>query len=72
MGLVYADITLINGEDVVLAKRNIIGEEEVKQMTVSMLVDTGSVYMCINETIKEQLQLHMIESGKVNWQMVKL
>ena len=57
MGLVYADITLINGEDIILAKRNIIGEEEIKQITVSMLVDTGSVYMCINETIKEQLQL---------------
>ena len=51
MGLVYADITLINGEDLILAKRNVIGEEEIKQMTVSMMVDTGSVYMCINETI---------------------
>lgn len=64
MGLVYADITLINKEDLVLAKRNIIGQEEVKQMTVSMLVDTGSIYMCINETIKEQLQLQTIEKRK--------
>ena len=64
MGLVYADITLINGKDVVLAKRNIIDEEEVKQMTASMLVDTGSVYMCVNETIKEQLQLNTIEKRK--------
>ena len=32
MGLVYADIKLINGEDLVLAKRHIIGEEEVKEM----------------------------------------
>ena len=64
MGLVYADITLISGEDLVLARRNIIGEEEVKQMTVSMLVDIGSVYMCINETIKEQLQLQIIEKRK--------
>ncbi len=64
MGLVYAEITLISGEDLILAKRNIIGEEEVKQITVSMLVDTGSVYMCINETIKEQLQLSVIEKRK--------
>ena len=42
MGLVYADIKLINGDDVVLARRNIIGQEEVKEMYVSMLVDTGS------------------------------
>ena len=64
MGLVYAEITLINGEDLVLAKRNIIGEDEIKQRPVSMLVDTGSVYMCINETIKEQLQLPVIEKRK--------
>lgn len=31
MGLVYADITLVNAADEVLAKRNIIGEEEVKK-----------------------------------------
>ena len=64
MGLVYAGITLISGEDLILAKRNIIGEEEIKQITVSMLVDTGGVYMCINETIKEQLQLPVIEKRK--------
>ena len=64
MGLVYADITLINGGDLEMAKRHIIGEEEIKQMTVSMMVDTGSVYMCINETIKEQLGLRVIEKRK--------
>jgi clan AA aspartic protease len=64
MGLVYADITIVNGEDLVLAKRSIIGLGEVKQMTVNMLVDTGSVYMCINETIKEQLQLPVLEKRK--------
>ncbi|MFC4231676.1 hypothetical protein ACFOW1_07230 [Parasediminibacterium paludis] len=31
MGLVYADITLINGEDLILAKRHYIGEEEVNK-----------------------------------------
>ncbi|HRI21156.1 MAG TPA: hypothetical protein PLA68_09375, partial [Panacibacter sp.] len=61
MGLVYAEITLINGEDIILAKRSFIGEEDIKKMTISMLVDTGSVYMCINESIQEQLQLPFIE-----------
>ena len=64
MGLIYADIELINGEDLVLAKRHYIGEEEIKRMHVSMLVDTGSVYMCINENIQEQLQLPTIEKRK--------
>jgi clan AA aspartic protease len=64
MGLVYDDIELINGEDLVLAKRHFIGEEEVKRMHVNMLVDTGSVYMCINENVQEQLQLNVIEKRK--------
>jgi clan AA aspartic protease len=64
MGLIYAEIELINGEDLVLARRHFIGEEEIKRMTVNMLVDTGSVYMCINENIQEQLQLPVLEQRK--------
>ncbi|MDI9365360.1 MAG: retroviral-like aspartic protease family protein [Flavobacterium sp.] len=64
MGLVYADITLINGEDLILAKRNIIGEEEIKEMTVSMLADSGAYMMAINENIQEQLQLPFIQKRK--------
>jgi RHS repeat-associated protein len=41
MGLVYADIELINGGDVEMARRHIIGEEEIKRQTVNMLVDNG-------------------------------
>jgi len=64
MGLVYADITLINAGDMEMAKRNIIGEDEIKKMTVHMLVDTGAYMMGINETIQEQLSLSFIEKRK--------
>src|SRR5580765_1095015 len=64
MGVIYAEIELVNGEDLVLARRNFIGKDEIKHMTVNMLVDTGSVYMCINETIQEQLELKSIEKRK--------
>ena len=64
MGLIYAEIELINGEDLVLARRNFIGEDEIKSMCVNMLVDTRSIYMCINENIQEQLQLPVIEQRK--------
>jgi clan AA aspartic protease len=64
MGMVYADIILINGGDLEMAKRHIIGQEEVKQMTVKMVVDSGSYMMAINETIKEQLGLLFIENRK--------
>jgi len=45
MGLIYAEIELINREDIVLARRFMIGEEEIKKYKINMLVDTGSVYM---------------------------
>ncbi len=65
MGLVYAEITLINGEDKILAKRNIIGKEEIKERTLKMLVDTGAYMMAINDTIQSQIELPFIEKRKV-------
>ena len=62
--MVYAALELINGEDLILAKRNIIGEEEIKRIRVTALVDTGSYMLCINENIQEQLQLPVVEQRK--------
>ncbi len=64
MGLVYADIELINAEDLGLARRNIIGEDEIKRYPLNILVDTGSYMLAINETIQEQLQLPVMEKKK--------
>ena len=64
MGLIYAEIELINGDDLALVRRHIIGEEEVKRMRVSALVDTGSFMLAINENIQEQLQLPVVETRK--------
>ena len=64
MGLVYAEIELINGDDLAMVRRNIIGEDEIKSMRVSMLVDTGSLNLAINENIQEQLQLPVVDKRK--------
>jgi len=64
MGLIYADIELINADDLAFVRRHVIGEEEVKRIKVKMLVDTGSIYMCINESVQEQLQLAIVEKRK--------
>ena len=64
MGLVYAEIELINGGDLEMARRHIIGQEEVKRMKVNALVGTGSYMLCINENIQEQLQLPVVEKRK--------
>ncbi|MBL7754074.1 MAG: hypothetical protein JNM44_06340 [Chitinophagaceae bacterium] len=61
MGLAYAEIELINGEDITLAKRHIIGEDEIKRMYVNTLLDSGSYNLCINEVIQEQLQFPIVD-----------
>lgn len=64
MGHVYADIELINGDDLVLAANYVIGEEEIKRIQISAMVDTGVIMLCINENIQEQLQLPIVETRK--------
>jgi clan AA aspartic protease len=61
MGLVYADIELINAVDLGMARKYLIGEDEVKRIHINILVDTGAYNLCINENIQSQLQLPFIE-----------
>ncbi|MEI6184155.1 MAG: clan AA aspartic protease [Bacteroidota bacterium] len=61
MGLVYADLEIINTIDIALAKKSIIGEEEIKSLRVNALVNTGAYNMCINEIIQSQLELPFVE-----------
>ncbi|MEO6456599.1 MAG: retropepsin-like aspartic protease [Ginsengibacter sp.] len=64
MGLVYAEIQLTSIEDLILAKRHIIEEEEIKTISLNMLADSGAYMMAINETIQAQLNLSLIEKRK--------
>jgi clan AA aspartic protease len=64
VGLIYANIELINAIDLGMSKSSIIGIDEIKRLNVNMLVDTGSEYMCINETIQQQLDLPFLEKRK--------
>jgi len=64
MGLVYADIELINGGDLELWRRGYVDKDEIKRIWVNMLVDTGSIMLAINENIQEQLKFTVIEKRK--------
>jgi hypothetical protein len=65
MGLTYADIELVNADDEALVRRNIIGEDEVRRIRTSMLVNSGAYMMAINDTIQSQLELPLVEMRKV-------
>lgn len=62
MGLVYAEIDIISVDDIVLHRRGFLNEKEIKQTTVTALVDSGAYMLSINENIKTQLDLPVIEN----------
>src|SRR5438045_6959626 len=62
MGLVYADIELVSGDDLVLHRHGFLKEDKIKRLRVSALVDSGAYMLVINERIKDQLDLAVIET----------
>jgi clan AA aspartic protease len=61
MGLVYAEIELFNAGEFYNFRKGEIAEDEIKRVKVSALVDTGSYMLTINESIRNQLGLPLIE-----------
>lgn len=61
MGLVYAEIELTSFDDIVLHRRGFLDEDKIKKVKVSALVDTGSYMLTINDKIRHQLDLPLIE-----------
>jgi clan AA aspartic protease len=57
MSIVYTELTLKNKADIILSKRGIIKETEIRQMTVQAIVDTGAWTLVINEETREKLGL---------------
>jgi hypothetical protein len=49
MSVITTEITLKNGADVIDAMRGRIKEDEVRQMTVQSIVDTGAWTMVIKD-----------------------
>ncbi|MEM1119767.1 MAG: clan AA aspartic protease [Bacteroidota bacterium] len=60
MGLIRANIELISGDDLALARKGVIKKEEVKKVKIKALVDSGAYMLVINENIKRQLDLEVL------------
>lgn len=65
MGYVYADIELINQGHLVLHRHGMLPENEIRKVTCRVLVDTGAWDLVINEDVKKQLDLQVIERRTV-------
>ncbi len=62
MGLIYADLELVSAEDKALARKGYINKSDIKKSNVTALVDSGAYMMCINEHIKAQLDLPVVDT----------
>ena len=65
MGLIYADLELISVDDLALCRRGFLSEDEVRSIRVRALVDSGAYQMVINEHVKQQLDLQVVEERVV-------
>ena len=65
MGLVRTEITLRNVEDEIRAKDGYLKKEDIRQTTLTALVDTGAWTLVINEAVREGLGIPItgIEPG---------
>ena len=64
MGLVYADIEIINGGDLEMARRHVMGEDEIRRMKTSALVDSGALMFCINQNIQDIMQFPVVDTRR--------
>ena len=61
MGIVYAHINLTNADDIALEKRHFIRKDEIRNLSVTAMVDSGAYMLAINQKIKAQLGLDITE-----------
>ena len=65
MGEIRATVHLENKEDRTLYKKGIIKKEEVRQMELDALVDTGAVMILLPQDIVEKLGLEIFDKTVV-------
>jgi clan AA aspartic protease len=63
MSIVYTEITLRNAYDVCKAEDGQIPEKDIRQTTISALVDTGAWTLVINNEIRDKLGLKTTGTG---------
>lgn len=62
MGLVYADIELVSGDDLVLSRRGYLPADQIKRLYARSLVDSGATMLAIPEFVKAQLDLRPVRA----------
>jgi clan AA aspartic protease len=61
MGLVYADIELVRGADLILVQEGYLSEGQIRRLYTRSVVDSGATMLAIPEFVKTQLDLRRID-----------
>lgn len=61
MGLLRADIELVNSDDLAFYRKKKLAAKDVRRVKVKALVDTGAIMLSINESVRAQLDLDVLE-----------
>ena len=67
MVLTYADIELISADDLALNRRGFLPDDAIKRIRVTALVDSGAYMLVVNDHIKQQLDLPVVEERTVRF-----
>lgn len=60
MGIRYAEIELVNRDDIALLRRGLIQDDQIRRLTVRALVDSGASLLTIPQSLKDQLDLPQV------------
>ena len=60
MSIVKTEITIKNAADLIFVRQGNMKNDEVRQITVQALVDTGAWTLVINEEVREKLGLEIV------------
>jgi clan AA aspartic protease len=64
MGIVQVQIKITNVDDMALWRKDYIKKEDIRSITVTAIADSGAYMMAINQTVKEQLGLSVVDKQK--------
>ena len=65
MGLVHAEIELLNGDDLTLSRHGYLPEDKIRRIVSKVLVDTGALDLVINEEVQQQLDLPVLHQRTI-------
>jgi clan AA aspartic protease len=79
MGIVHTEITIKNYDDETFVQLGHKKNEDIRTATVTAVVDTGSMYMVINEELSQKLGLrvtgekivHIANGQRINCKLVE-